>query len=35
MVTFSGFGLACHLGVLADLPTIGIGKTVRYNFDVS
>lgn len=23
-----GFGLACHLGVLADLPTIGIGKNV-------
>lgn len=21
------FGLACHLGVLADLPTIGVGKT--------
>lgn len=23
-----GFGLACHLGVLADLPTIGVGKNV-------
>ncbi|KAF6153065.1 hypothetical protein GIB67_034787, partial [Kingdonia uniflora] len=22
----AGFALACHLGVLADLPTIGIGK---------
>ncbi|XP_033132873.1 endonuclease V isoform X6 [Brassica rapa] len=23
-----GFGLACHLGVLAHLPTIGVGKNV-------
>ena len=22
-----GFGAACHLGVLADVPTIGVGKT--------
>ncbi|OEL23299.1 Endonuclease V [Dichanthelium oligosanthes] len=26
----AGFGLACHLGVLADLPTIGVGKNVGY-----
>ena len=26
----NGFGLACHLGVLADLPTIGVGKTVHH-----
>ena len=23
-----GFGLASHLGVLADIPTIGVGKTI-------
>ncbi|KAG6387858.1 hypothetical protein SASPL_153052 [Salvia splendens] len=31
-----GFGLACHLGVLADLPTIGIGKNVSpFSYDVT
>ncbi|XP_027081072.1 uncharacterized protein [Coffea arabica] len=25
-----GFGLACHLGVLADLPTVGIGKNLHH-----
>jgi len=26
----NGFGLASHLGVLADIPTVGCGKTVFY-----
>lgn len=30
----TGFGLACHLGVQANLPTIGIGKNVSYGFFV-
>ncbi|KAF6149356.1 hypothetical protein GIB67_016894 [Kingdonia uniflora] len=30
MVDGNGFGLACHLGVLADLPTIGIGKNLHH-----
>ncbi|XP_019197700.1 PREDICTED: endonuclease V [Ipomoea nil] len=25
-----GFGLACHLGVLADLPTLGVGKNLHH-----
>ncbi|EDQ90068.1 uncharacterized protein MONBRDRAFT_16520 [Monosiga brevicollis MX1] len=25
---YRGFGLACHLGVLLDLPTVGIGKNI-------
>lgn len=27
------FGLACHLGVLTDLPAIGVGKTPMGRFD--
>ncbi len=27
------FGLACHLGVLTDLPAIGVGKTAMGHYD--
>ncbi|MED6184859.1 hypothetical protein PIB30_051542 [Stylosanthes scabra] len=30
MVDGNGFGLACHLGVEANLPTIGIGKNLHH-----
>uniref|UniRef100_A0A251SW37 Putative endonuclease V family protein n=1 Tax=Helianthus annuus TaxID=4232 RepID=A0A251SW37_HELAN len=30
LVVKNGFGSACHLGVLADLPTIGVGKNLHH-----
>ncbi|CAN0881769.1 Endonuclease V, partial [Linum grandiflorum] len=29
-IVIPGFGSACHVGVLADLPTIGIGKNMHH-----